>query len=117
MSIIQFSADPPTVSFDVLQWLVGQDAAEAYHEEYPEDPEGPPNDYWTRNQNPQLREAPVAEDADVRLVRLAADSNADVNPGTVAEIPEYLAEGFPSPIWWLTLDGGAVTAVCEQYVP
>lgn len=104
------------VSFDVVQWLVGQDAADAYHQEQPDDPEGPPNDYYVRNESDTVRTAPIAADAPVFLVRLHDDGNADVGPGTVEELPEYLA-GSGMRIWWLTFDDGEVVGICEQYTP
>lgn len=105
-----------TVSFDVVQWLVGQDAVDAYHQDHPDDPEGPPNDYYVVNVNQTVRTAPIGDDATVALVRLHDDGNADVGPGTVDELPSYL--GVTSMrIWWLTFDDGQISGICEQYTP
>lgn len=113
-----------TLTFDVFQFLTGQEAVDAYHGDFPDDPEGPPNDYYMVNENPRLRTAPVAADVDVALVRLSEDSDADLDPGTFEELPVYLAATPPadsaalsySP-FWLTLDGGVITAIEEQYLP
>lgn len=105
-----------TVEFDVVQWLVGQDAIDAYHQDHPEDPEGPPNDYLVRNESDRLRTAPIRDDAEVSLVRLHEDGNADAGPGTVDELPSYL-EATSMGVWWLTFDAGEVVQICEQYTP
>lgn len=112
-----------TVTVDVIQFLTGEEAVEAYQSEYPEDPEGPPNDYWIRNVNPRLRTLPVARPVDVQLVRLQEDADADLDPGTWEELPGYLADGPPgderlsaSP-YWLTVENGMVTALEEQFLP
>lgn len=113
----------PSLSFDVVQWLVGQDATDAWHEEYPDDPEGPPNGTFIRNENPAVRTAPVAADVVVRLVRIDEDADADLDPGTFDELPAYLAgqpsgDGYISPNpYWLTFDAGEIIGVCEQFRP
>jgi hypothetical protein len=114
--ILAFDASTNLIDFDVVQWLSGQDAVDAWHEEYPDDPDGPPNDYFVRNDNPLAREASVAQSADVRLVRLETDGSADVTAGTLSELPAYLTT-TPFSTFWLTFEGGTVTAICEQYVP
>jgi len=116
-NITEVDSASPSVSFDVVQWLSGQDAIDAYHEDNPSDPDGPPNDYYIVNDSEQVRTAPIADDATVWLVRLATDSDAAVDPGTVEELPGYLDAGFESDVYWLTFDDGEVTEICEQYRP
>lgn len=113
-----------SVSFDVIQLLVGDAANEAYHRDFPEDTLGVPNDVYSVNESPRVRTAPVAPDVVVRLVRLREDGNANLDAGTFEELPAYLAEyQVPEEPWlsgnpfWLTLRDGAVTDICEQYVP
>ena len=90
-----------TMTFDVIQFLTGQDAIDAYQAANPGDPEGPPNDYFILNENSKLRTAPVAATPTVMLVRLSEDSDADLDPGTFEELPAYLAASPPG-------DGGAL---------
>jgi hypothetical protein len=45
--------DARTVDFDVIQFLMGDEATAAYHEDHPEDPDAPPNDYYIVNDNPR----------------------------------------------------------------
>jgi hypothetical protein len=113
-----------TIGFDVFQYLVGDDAIAAYHEDFPEDPEGPPNDQYSVNENPLVRSASVDRAVVVRLVRLQEDGNADLDPGTFEELPAYLDDyqsdelpGLSYNPYWLTFEDGAVTEICEQYVP
>jgi hypothetical protein len=104
-----------SVSFDVVQWLVGQDAIDAYHQEVADDPDGPSNDYYVVNENDTVRTAAISESATVHLVRLGV-GDISVKPGTVEELPSYL-EATSLTIWWLTFDAGHVVEICEQYTP
>lgn len=107
-----------TLTFDVIQFLTGDEATAAYQAETGET-DTPPNDYFIVNENPKLRTAPVSSGVTVQLVRLADDSDADLDAGTWDELPAYLAQpGIQefSP-FWLTVSGGEVTAIEEQYLP
>lgn len=116
--IESIDTDSLVVTFDVVQWLSGQDATDAYHQQHPDDSNGPPNDYWIRNDNPTLRDAPVAADADVLLVRLSTDSSADVSAGTLTELPAYFTQTpLPFTLYWLTFDAETIVGICEQYTP
>lgn len=57
------------------------------------------------------------------LVRLHEGRGADTKPGTWEELPEYLTGYQPederlswSP-FWITVRGGRITAIEEQYIP
>lgn len=105
-------------TFDVIQWLSGEDAEKAYAEDNPDDDGGgPPNDYHIRNDSQQTRTAAIADGATVRLVRLAEDSDADLDQGTVEELPAYLQQAGETATFWLTFDDETITDVCEQYQP
>ena len=107
-----------SVSFDVLQWLVGPDAVAAFQADNPGESEGPPNDYYIVNANDEVRTAPATAATSVLLVRLATDSNVDLTPGTLDELPAYLADTpGGGGLYWLTFDGGQITEICEQYTP
>ena len=113
-----------TVTFDVIQWLVGDAAITAYHKDHPDDPRGPPNDYYILNQSTRTYTAPVSPTVRVRLVRLGESANADLKPGTFDELPSYLrgyqnvSSPYLSPFpFWLTIDHGEVIDICEQYRP
>jgi hypothetical protein len=111
--------DARTVDFDVIQFLMGDEATAAYHEDHPEDPDAPPNDYYIVNDNPRLRKLPV--DANVEVIVLDA-----IQPQTIAfaDLPARLAGDLvpdDQRIWhnpfWLTVESGTVTAIHEQYIP
>lgn len=113
-----------SVAFDVVQFLVGDAATDAYHRDFPSDPEGPPNDYYIVNANPTARSASVARDVEVLLVRLHEDGDADLDEGSFDELPSDVTENASSDDprrsanpFWLTFDDGTVTRICEQYVP
>jgi hypothetical protein len=57
-----------TVEFDLIQFLMGDEATAAYHEDQPDDPAGPPNDYYIVNDNPRLRRLPAAENVEVTVL-------------------------------------------------
>jgi hypothetical protein len=124
VDLIEVDSARRSVAFDVIQFLVGDAAAEAYHRDVPEDPLGPPGDYYIVNDNPKVRDAPVDLDVDVRLVRLPDDADADLDAASFEELPSYLAEfgsgdegqRLSNP-FWLTFVDGTVTEICEQYVP
>ena len=115
--------DAGTIGFDVVQWYVGQEATDMWQAEYPDDPHGPPNDYFVRNDNPAVRTAPIASDVTVFLVRMLEDQDADLDPGALDELPEYLAsqpgdDGYISHNhYWLSFSGGSVDRICEQFTP
>jgi hypothetical protein len=113
-----------TVTVDVIQFLTGDEAIAAYREDTSEDPEGdPPNDYFIRNENPLLRTLPVAAEVAVTVVRLGEPSGAGSVPSTFEDLPAHLDEQPPAEgrlAWnpyWLTVEGGEVVAIDEQYLP
>ncbi len=115
--VVTLEADPPSLTFDVVQWLTGEDAREAWLADNPGDPDGPPNDYYIVNANGQLRTAPVGAATTVRLTHLRSDSTASLELDTLAGLGRYLVGGSPSDTYWLTFDRGVVTEICEQYRP
>jgi hypothetical protein len=114
-----------SVTFDLIQFLTGPEAADAYAEDVPEDPDpGPPNDYWIRNVSSQLRTLPIADDVAVSVIRLGEASGAEGVPWTLEQLPAHLAEQVGGPDdhlgfspWWLTVEDGVVVAIDEQYTP
>jgi hypothetical protein len=114
---VALGAEPPSVTFDVVQWLSGDDARRTWLADHPEDPDGPPNDYYIVNDNDRLRTAPVDTDATVRLTHLFTDATASVELDTLDGLGGYLAEEHSGDTYWLTFDNGVVSEICEQYRP
>lgn len=112
-----------TITLDLVQFLTGDEAKRVYAEDYPGDPSGPANDYYTVNDNSRLRTLPVVPGVDVTVVWLEPGR---LGPQTISfeELPDYFAE-YPATndphLWydpfWLTVDDGRVVAIEEQYLP
>jgi hypothetical protein len=102
------------ISFDVIQLLFGDAAIEAWDRAYPEEPGGPPNDYFIVNESPQVRSAMIDGSARVRVVRLGEGTG--LQSATIDELASHVAAQGGNP-WWLAFHDGRVVDVCEQYVP
>lgn len=109
-----------TVEFDLIQWLTGEEARDAWTAENPDMPGYPPNDYFVVNDNPRLRVLPVSSDVPVTVLEHGWDP-ASV---TFEDLPAFMAEDlFPEDgfLWhnpfWLTVSDGTVTVIEEQYTP
>ena len=123
--VLLHAADLPgrTLTVDVIQFLTGQAAIDAYQADHPDDPDGPPNDYYILNVNPRLRTLPVAAEVEVALVMLHLGEGAELKPSSWERLLDDLADE-PSDHdlisynpFWLTLDSGVVTRIEEQYLP
>jgi hypothetical protein len=106
---------------DVIQFLTGEVARIAYAEDHPDDSYGPPNDFYIRNVNPQLRILPVAADVEVTLIDLGADP-AEVASSWGTLLDDLASEPSDHDLvsynpFWLEVEGGVVTRIDEQYVP
>jgi hypothetical protein len=105
-----------TITFDLIQWYVGEDATREAAKDHQESP--PPNDYYIRNVNPKLRTLPVRSSATITVNALAAERTGSATknvPVTLAELAKLL--GSFSPPFWITVQHGQVVAIAEQYVP
>ena len=111
-----------TVEFDLIQFLTGDEATAAYIEDHPDDPGGPPNDYYVVNDNPRLRRLWVAENVQVTVL----DWEGGFEPEVIAfaDLPAQLAADLvpdDDRIWtspfWLTVNDDTITAIEEQYIP
>jgi hypothetical protein len=98
------------MSYNVVQWLVGDDADAAYEAETG-DSSGAPNDYFIRDHNPLVRTSPLAESAELWM--LDVNSGDVTRPALVDDFGPDVQE-FPT---WLTFEDGAIVGVCQQYVP
>ena len=110
------------VEFDLIQFLTGDAAIAAWDQAHPDDPGGPPNDYFIVNDNPRLRELPVA--ATVQVTVLDWDGGFTPQVVAFADLPTQLASDlvpgddrlWPNP-FWLTVEDETITAIEEQYIP
>jgi len=109
--------DRRTITFDLIQFFTGDAATKAAAEDGKESP--PPNDYYIRNVNSRLRTLPVAADAPITANTLTAQSSGSATknvPLTLEELAGYFPASGADP-FWITVDGGQVTRIAQQYLP
>lgn len=108
------------LTIDYVQFLTGDaatDAAAAHGDESP-----PPNDYYIVNDNPKLRDLPVAPGLTVTVVTNSdGTSDPDGHALTLAQWAASLtgpeAVSFKACPYWVTITDGTVTAIEAQYLP
>ena len=114
----EFLPDGSTrVRFDLAYFLTGeegQQAAEDHDDEFV-------NGYYIVNDNPRLRALPLADDVEVEYV--PTDQCCELQPGNIDAWLESINEtnqtdydGTNVP-WWLTVEGGHITRIEQQYLP
>jgi hypothetical protein len=108
-------ASADDIEFDLACWFDGDAAIAATAEDGEESP--PPNDYYVRNTNPALRTVPVGDGAEVNWL-----SNVGSPASVTIDYPDWLVarqdRGLElQPSVWITITGGEVAEIEEQYVP
>jgi hypothetical protein len=117
----------PTIAFDRAQFLMGEAANEAavadHAIEYGESVE---NDYYIRNRDHRVVELTVARDVRVTAVRCPSSCKDGV-PGRYDDLVASFSAAREQSMkdayrgakghYWVTIDGGRVTAIDEQYLP
>lgn len=108
------SATENGIEFDLACWFTGESAVEAAAEDGAESP--PPNDYYVRNDNPQIRSLPVSPDTEVTWYPRPGDPTSEV----VVAFPDWVegvrARGLGFGAWLDVIDG-EVVRIREQWVP
>jgi hypothetical protein len=113
------------LEFDLAYFLTGEEANAAAEEHGDEVPV--PNDYYIVNDNPKIRTLGVAPDLEIVLfdwdrcceetISGSLEGLAEaINGGEPVTVDGHLYQGPLSP-YWLTVEGGAVTRIEEQYLP
>ena len=102
------------IDLDLACWFMGDAAARAAAEDGKESP--PPNDYYVRNVNSTVRTISVSGDATVTWLPNPGDPTTEetipyADWATERDIRDY------QPGVWLTIGGGEVVEIQEQYVP
>jgi hypothetical protein len=113
------------VTFDLIQFLTGDEAKKAWLKLHPDQPDGPDNDYFIVNDNPRLRTLPIADPVQIMVLDLGSPSGVTSVSITLDALPAHLAKEKPAAgdkrlsynPYWLTVAGGQVTRVEEQFVP
>jgi hypothetical protein len=118
----QLTTEPQVIVFDLAYLLTGDEANQAAAERGKETPV--PNDYFIVNDNPRLRELPVAPGLRILLIDWTdcCDTMFRADPQLFQE--SFEQETYPPGNYkgtfsgyWLTVRDGAVTKVEEQYFP
>ncbi len=107
------SASSADVEFDLACWFTGTPAAEAAAEDGEESP--PPNDYYIRNISTETRTVPVS--AAVGISALVDAGGPDLESVSYADWSSGWAGLDYQPGVWITIEGGAIVDITEQYVP
>jgi hypothetical protein len=113
-----------TIAFDLAIWLSGDAADKAFQDAGGEGQV--PNDYFVVNDNPRIRTLALSPDLRLRLVdwKHCCGTFFDGDLTTFAraiESGETVTEGRfvykPQSSWWITVRGGVVTEIEEQFTP
>jgi hypothetical protein len=100
-----------TITFDLVQWYHGEDAAREAAKDHQESP--PPNDYYIRNVNPKLRTLPTAAQATITVNNLL--NTQQPTPVSLAKLATLTHDR--SPMFWITVSHDQVLKISEQWVP
>jgi hypothetical protein len=114
-----------TMVFDLAYFLTGEEANQASEERGGENPV--PNDYYIVNDNPRLRTLALSSDLEILLLDWDRccdrfvdtdldDFAAAIEADDLVRIDGRLYYGSLSP-YWVTVEGGVVTGIEEQYLP
>jgi hypothetical protein len=105
---------------DYAQYLTGAAAAAAATAHHSESP--PPNDYYIVNDNPKLRTLPLAASADVVVLGWGGGDATAPSNISVAQFKGVVGPGssdprYPGASYWITIKGGTVVKIKQQYQP
>jgi hypothetical protein len=113
------TGDGPTLTFDLALFLTGKaaiDAATAHGDESP-----PPNDYYIVNDDHKLRTYPVSATVVVRFIPPLAGNSLKKGSfdGWAAAVNGTAMTDYPgkSASWWITISGGQIVKIVQQYQP
>jgi hypothetical protein len=118
--------DARTITFDLAQWLTGEEADAAAEADGVIEPgESVPNDSYVVNDNPRLRVVPLGFDVGVLLIDWPnCCENAGSTLDALAAATDSAGSNETGPRnqpgvtgYWLTLDGGEIVGIEEQYRP
>ncbi|MDH5422608.1 MAG: GerMN domain-containing protein, partial [Acidimicrobiia bacterium] len=107
------SATSAHIEFDLACWFSGTPAAEAAAEDGQESP--PPNDYYIRNTSPETRTVAVSDAVEVS--KLVDTGGAELEAISYDDWASGWDGRFYQPGVWITIDGGTIVDITEQYVP
>jgi hypothetical protein len=104
-----------SVTFDLIQFLTGEEADKAWRKAHPGATGGVPDDYFVINDNAKLRTMPTTSDVVVKVLDLGGENGVSAKVMPLPALIGY-AKGAGNP-FWLTVAAGRIAAIDEQYVP
>jgi hypothetical protein len=110
-------ADRRTITVDLIQLYLGEEAAREAAKDHQESP--PPNDIYIRNVNPRLRTLPVRRGATITCNTLTAGYTGSATKDVQVPLDRLaivLPRGGAGP-FWITVRHDQVVRIAEQYVP
>ena len=113
------SFEDSTLGIDVVRFLRGDEAKEAYAQETGST-DGPPNDYYVQNQSKTVRLLPLDDDVVIRVNTAGGYEPSAPNEGrrvSSATFASYFEDGPVEGLFWITIEGGRVVAIEQQYLP
>jgi hypothetical protein len=114
------SQQPPRLVFDLAEWFTDQEAIEAALADGVPREDAGINGYYIRNESPRWRILSIDRDATVVLTTSPVADPAHPVEVTLDRFGELFAshDGYlPLSPYWLTVRGGIVVAIEEQFVP
>ena len=123
--LTKIDAGKRTITFDLIEFLTGDAAKQAWQKANPGSTDGPPNDYFIVNDNPKLRTLPVADPVQFLVVDQEhpsgiADKSISFEGATayfVALKPDQSDHRLSYDPFWITVSHGVVTKIEEQFLP
>jgi hypothetical protein len=103
------------MDFDLACWFTGEAAGVAAAEDGAESP--PPNGYYVRNNDSTVRSLEVGSAAEVVWYPNFGDPSTEAAIGYGEWVAAWPSRGLPAIGVWVTVDGGVVSAIAEQWVP
>jgi hypothetical protein len=104
------------LTVDVVQFFTGDAAANAAREDGASEVR-PPNDYWVRNANKMLRTLPVSAAATITVNTLAGETSGDSAKDVAVSLEQLAGYNLANHLFWVTVDGGTITRIAEQFLP
>ena len=116
------------IAFDMVEWLTGQEAAKAMSEEgicAGTDADcQPPNPFYIRDLDNSLVAYPLSDKISITMQTLSHEPGGSFNPDEVIDLERFRqlackdsTSYLHSVPYWITLRGGFVASIKEQYVP
>jgi hypothetical protein len=106
--------DETSVTFDVVQFLTGDEAKQAWQQDVGGEMD---TDFYIRNRNKRLRTLPVVPEVAIHVNISAGYEPADDHLINARTLAAYMKAGDAQKgYFWLRIQDGKVTSISEQYI-